>query len=369
VVIGGTSIRGGSGSVWGAFVGALLIGIVANLFNLLGVGPAWQQVAKGAIIILAVLLQAISDRQLAWSGLSFAAPSLRGLGGWAKGIAVFAVLVLAVNGALVGAAPSLFEIDLAKAPYTRANNYELTRVYRRAIPLYQEVIERFPDSEYALLSRIGIANSARGMGDLAFARESYAALLVDVTEATIPENLRFDILKNYAALLQELGDAQSFEAVYEQLALHYPDADATREAKIYLDQLHASTAGAGAIPEDAPVVVAADAVSLPASVHVGERFDLVISVAPNGDDATDFSLMTPLNFWKGFKFVKAAPNPRSVSDFWGRRAWSFGKLKEPMTLTVTLEAIAAGDYDLDLDVEQSFNVLEYGIVKPITVEE
>ena len=369
VVIGGTSIRGGSGSVWGAFVGALLIGIVGNLFNLLGVGPAWQQVAKGAIIVLAVLLQAISDRQLAWNNLSFAAPSLRSLGGWAKGIAVFAVLVLAVNAALLRAAPSLFEIDLAKAPYTRANNYELTRVYHRAIPLYEEVIERFPDSEYALLSRIGIANSARGMGDLAFARESYAALLVDVTEGTIPEELRFDILKNYAALLQELGDAESFEAVYQQLALHYPDSDATREAKIYLDQIHAATAGAGSIPEDAPVVVAADAVSLPATVKLGERLDLVIAVAPNGDHATDFSLMTPLNFWKGFKFVKASPNPRSVSDFWGRRAWSFGKLEEPMTLTVTLEAIAAGEYELDLDVEQSFNVLEYGIVKPIIVEE
>jgi len=54
VVIGGTSLQGGKGSVWGGFVGALIIGIVSNLFNLLGVEPEWQQVAKGAIILAAV---------------------------------------------------------------------------------------------------------------------------------------------------------------------------------------------------------------------------------------------------------------------------------------------------------------------------
>jgi ribose/xylose/arabinose/galactoside ABC-type transport system permease subunit len=48
--------------VWGAFVGALIIGIVANLFNLLGVHPEWQQVAKGLIILLAVGLQTLNNR-------------------------------------------------------------------------------------------------------------------------------------------------------------------------------------------------------------------------------------------------------------------------------------------------------------------
>ena len=54
VVIGGTSLQGGKGSVWGGFIGALIIGIVSNLFNLLGVDPEWQQVAKGGIILAAV---------------------------------------------------------------------------------------------------------------------------------------------------------------------------------------------------------------------------------------------------------------------------------------------------------------------------
>ncbi|MBO6636713.1 MAG: ABC transporter permease [Roseitalea sp.] len=56
VVIGGTALLGGRGSVWGAFVGALVIGILSNLFNLMGVDPEWQNVAKGAIILLAVLV-------------------------------------------------------------------------------------------------------------------------------------------------------------------------------------------------------------------------------------------------------------------------------------------------------------------------
>ncbi len=61
VVIGGTSLMGGKGSVWGAVIGSLMIGIVSNLFNLIGVDPEWQQVAKGAIILIAVGMQALSN--------------------------------------------------------------------------------------------------------------------------------------------------------------------------------------------------------------------------------------------------------------------------------------------------------------------
>ena len=62
VVIGGTALQGGRGSVWGAFVGALVIGIVSNLFNLKGVDPEWQNIAKGAIILFAVLVASLRDR-------------------------------------------------------------------------------------------------------------------------------------------------------------------------------------------------------------------------------------------------------------------------------------------------------------------
>ena len=371
VVIGGTSIRGGSGSVWGAFVGALIIGIVANLFNLLGVGPAWQQVAKGTIIILAVMLQALSDRgasSLKWRDF---VPALGSFSSWAKPLAALAALLVVINGTLFASVSSLFQIDLAKAPYTRANNLELTRVYHRAIPLYQEVIERFPNSDYALLSRIGIANSARGGGDLELAEKSYAALLDEVNAGVLPEEFRFDILKNYVALLQEAGDGEKFEEVFALLEEDFSESDAAREGRVYLEQLRAAAEAAesGGIPDNAPVIVMADWVHLPETVKLGELMDLVITLEPNGDQSSDFSIMTALSFWKGFKLVKAAPNPRSNTEFWGRRSWAFGKISEPLTVTATLEAIKAGTFELDLDIERSFDVLEFGIVKSITVEE
>lgn len=56
VVIGGTALQGGRGSVWGALVGALMIGVMSNLFNLVGVAPEWQNVSKGAVILVAVIM-------------------------------------------------------------------------------------------------------------------------------------------------------------------------------------------------------------------------------------------------------------------------------------------------------------------------
>jgi putative xylitol transport system permease protein len=58
VVIGGTSLSGGSGSLGGTVVGALLIGVINNGLNLLGVSSYYQQVVKGVIIVGAVLLDA-----------------------------------------------------------------------------------------------------------------------------------------------------------------------------------------------------------------------------------------------------------------------------------------------------------------------
>jgi ribose/xylose/arabinose/galactoside ABC-type transport system permease subunit len=56
VVVGGTSLFGGQGGVVGTFFGALIIGILSNVLNLMGVSPFAQPLAKGALIILAVLI-------------------------------------------------------------------------------------------------------------------------------------------------------------------------------------------------------------------------------------------------------------------------------------------------------------------------
>lgn len=56
VVLGGSSLSGGKGGVGGTLVGALIIGILNNGLNLLNVSPFYQLMAKGAVILLAVLL-------------------------------------------------------------------------------------------------------------------------------------------------------------------------------------------------------------------------------------------------------------------------------------------------------------------------
>jgi ribose transport system permease protein len=55
-VIGGTSLMGGEGSVLGTLIGALIMGVLRNGLNLLGVSSFVQQVVIGAVIIAAVLL-------------------------------------------------------------------------------------------------------------------------------------------------------------------------------------------------------------------------------------------------------------------------------------------------------------------------
>lgn len=57
VIIGGTPMIGGSGSVFGTVAGAIILGIINNMLNMLGVSPYLQGTVKGLVIIGAVLLQ------------------------------------------------------------------------------------------------------------------------------------------------------------------------------------------------------------------------------------------------------------------------------------------------------------------------
>lgn len=56
VVLGGTSLAGGMGGISGTLIGAMIIGVLDNGLNLLNVSSFYQQVAKGIVILLAVLL-------------------------------------------------------------------------------------------------------------------------------------------------------------------------------------------------------------------------------------------------------------------------------------------------------------------------
>ena len=57
VVIGGTSMSGGSGTIYGTVVGAIILGIINNMLNMLGISPYLQGTVKGFVIIFVVLLQ------------------------------------------------------------------------------------------------------------------------------------------------------------------------------------------------------------------------------------------------------------------------------------------------------------------------
>jgi ribose transport system permease protein len=56
VVIGGTSLTGGKGSIGGTVLGAIIIGVLNNGLVLLNVSPFWQQVLKGMVILAAVII-------------------------------------------------------------------------------------------------------------------------------------------------------------------------------------------------------------------------------------------------------------------------------------------------------------------------
>jgi ribose transport system permease protein len=56
VVIGGTNLFGGEGGVGGTMIGILIIGVLANGLNILGVADFWQRVVNGLIIVIVVAL-------------------------------------------------------------------------------------------------------------------------------------------------------------------------------------------------------------------------------------------------------------------------------------------------------------------------
>jgi ABC-type xylose transport system permease subunit len=65
VLHGGASLSGGEGSVLGAFLGALFMGMLANALNLLGVDVYYQSFVTGLILILAVVFDVLNERRKA----------------------------------------------------------------------------------------------------------------------------------------------------------------------------------------------------------------------------------------------------------------------------------------------------------------
>jgi rhamnose transport system permease protein len=62
VVVGGTAITGGSGSVAGTVLGVILLGAIGPALTFLGVSAYWEQALQGAIILAAIVVEAIRER-------------------------------------------------------------------------------------------------------------------------------------------------------------------------------------------------------------------------------------------------------------------------------------------------------------------
>ena len=62
VIIGGTSLMGGVGRVWGTMVGVIFLGVIINGMTLLNISEYWQHVVRGALILTAVLINRLQQR-------------------------------------------------------------------------------------------------------------------------------------------------------------------------------------------------------------------------------------------------------------------------------------------------------------------
>jgi len=63
VALGGTSIFGGSGAIWRTVIGVLMLGLITNGFNLLGVEDFYQDIVRGGLIVVAVAIGSLVERR------------------------------------------------------------------------------------------------------------------------------------------------------------------------------------------------------------------------------------------------------------------------------------------------------------------
>jgi ribose/xylose/arabinose/galactoside ABC-type transport system permease subunit len=60
VIIGGTSLSGGVGRIWGTLIGVVFLGVILNGLTLLNVSEYWQLVVRGGLILVAVLINRLN---------------------------------------------------------------------------------------------------------------------------------------------------------------------------------------------------------------------------------------------------------------------------------------------------------------------
>jgi ribose transport system permease protein len=64
VILGGTSMSGGTGTITGTVIGCIVVGVLKNGLNLLGINSSWQYVVQGVVILVAVFIDFLKKRNL-----------------------------------------------------------------------------------------------------------------------------------------------------------------------------------------------------------------------------------------------------------------------------------------------------------------
>lgn len=63
VVLGGSSVSGGIGSIWGTLIGVFILTMIENGLNMMNMNPYLQQMVKGLIIVIAVGFGSLRERK------------------------------------------------------------------------------------------------------------------------------------------------------------------------------------------------------------------------------------------------------------------------------------------------------------------
>tara|TARA_B100001173_G_C15991979_1_gene549394 strand:- start:783 stop:1658 length:876 start_codon:yes stop_codon:yes gene_type:complete len=283
--------------------------------------------------------------------------------------AIFLLILFSINFTLYYKVPSFFEVDLAKGPYTVANNLELTRVYVRAIPKYEKVIENFPNSKYAILSRIGIANCLKGSDSIAKALEIYYDLLIELKDTENFNDYRYSILKSLSDIYRNNNNLEDFQKIYNQLVKSYPDSQATIEGKLFLvSEKEKSQSIDNFDLADLSIMIESEKIIFPEKTKIGSTENIKIPIKIK-DKSMDFIIVSDMNFWKGFEIIKIVPNPNTITEAWGKRNWQFSSKKDEINLELVVTAKKKGSYNLDIDAESMFEMVELGILKQIIVSD
>jgi ribose/xylose/arabinose/galactoside ABC-type transport system permease subunit len=74
-VLGGVDLFGGQGTVWGAIAGALVLAMIGNVLNLLGVVAYWQWIVQGFVLLVAVALYSVRFGRRSRPMLAASAPA------------------------------------------------------------------------------------------------------------------------------------------------------------------------------------------------------------------------------------------------------------------------------------------------------